>query len=162
MSNNPEVIIDISKIPEGEVKRVKWNGLPVIVLHRTKAQIEQISELENYRQNDRLITSIQDPTGLIAEYRSIKPQYFVVYGWTGNAIQCGSNYTPSLDPYPSINGGFLEMCRGAWHDVTGRLLKKSWPEGGDLPIPPHKYLTGTTIKIGPSDERILHKWRKKN
>jgi len=154
LADNPEVTIDISKIPEGEAKRVKWHNLPVIVLHRTKMQIAQISKLNSLRAKSQLVTSVPDPIGLIPEYRSIRPEVFVVYRWTGNAVQCGSNYTPSLDLYPSVNGGFLEMCRGAWHDVAGRLLKQSWLEGGDLPIPPYKFLTGTTIVIGPADEHV--------
>jgi ubiquinol-cytochrome c reductase iron-sulfur subunit len=162
LTENPEVIIDLSTIQEGEAKRVKWNNLPVIVLHRTKAQIAQISELNGYRANDQLLTSVPEPKGLIAKYRSIKPEYFVVYGWTGNAIQCGSNYTSVLSNHPAIKGGFTELCRGAWHDVTGRLLEWSWLEGGDLPIPPHQYITDSTIKLGPVGEDILHEWRSKN
>lgn len=161
MAGDPLLRVDVSKIAEGEEKVFEWNGLPVVVLHRSKEQLKQLSELEKYRAHKGLITSVPDPDGLIKKYRSIKPQYFVVYGWTGNAIQCGSFYTPELYNYPNINGGFSEMCRGAWHDITGRLLRGSWAEGGDLPIPPYEFIDDTTIKVGPVNEHVLRQWRSK-
>jgi ubiquinol-cytochrome c reductase iron-sulfur subunit len=161
MASNPLLVVDVSKISEGEAKVFEWNGLPVIVLHRSESQLKQLNELEKYRDHDGLLTSVPDPDpeGLILKYRSIKPQYFVVYGWTGNAIQCSSLYTPELYNYPMINGGFEEMCRGAWHDITGRLMKGSWPQGGDLPIPPYEFIDDTTIKVGPENEHVLRQWR---
>lgn len=159
MAGVPFLIIDVSKIPEGEAKLFEWNGLPVVVLHRTKEQLEELTEIQKYRDHKNLITVIPDPEGLIYRYRSVKPQYFVVYGWTGNAIQCGSVYTSEFYNYRTIKGGFSEACRGAWHDVTGRLLKGSWTEGGDLPIPPYEFIDDKTIKVGPANEHVLREWR---
>ena len=159
MAGNPLITIDVSKIPEGESKVFEWIGLPIVVLHRSQAQLEQLSEIENYRDHKGLHTSVPDPVGLIQKYRSIKPQYFVVYGWTGNSIQCGSFYTPVLYTFPNIKGGFSEDCRGAWHDITGRLLRGSWQEGGDLPIPPYEFIDNDKIKIGPVNEHVLRVWK---
>jgi hypothetical protein len=91
----------------------------------------------------------------------VNPEYFVVYGWTGIAVQCGSSYSATLENYPSIMGGFSEMCRGAWHDTAGRLLKGSWLEGGDLPTPPYKFISNSVIELGRDRKNILRKWRNK-
>lgn len=152
--------IDLGAIPPGHSVTVEWHDLPVTVLHRTEDQLKQLPTLENLRLNREVTTAVPDPEGLIPELRSYTREYFVVYGWTGNAIQCGSKYAADIRyVHPGVKGAFEELCRGAWHDVTGRLLKKSWAEGGDLPIPPHSVIDGGRVKLGPVNDNLLRQWR---
>ncbi len=150
--------IDVGAIPEGEARRYEVYGLSIIVLHRTPQQLQQLSEITEYRLNPQLTTKVPDPEGIDPQLRSFRPEYFVVYGWTGNAIQCGSHYRSHINITPYANG-FQEECRGSWHDVTGRLLRWSWAEGGDLPIPPHHFVDDTTIEFNIDNEHYLHMWR---
>ncbi|MFB0915736.1 MAG: Rieske 2Fe-2S domain-containing protein, partial [Burkholderiaceae bacterium] len=61
-------------------------------------------------------------------------------------LQLGAQ--PSLpDDWP---GGFLCPCHGSTFDVAGRVFKNK-PSPDNLPVPPHMYVSDTTLLIGEDD-----------
>jgi ubiquinol-cytochrome c reductase iron-sulfur subunit len=47
-------------------------------------------------------------------------------------------------------GGFLCPCHGSTFDVAGRVFKNK-PSPDNLPVPPHMYVSDTTLLIGEDD-----------
>ena len=61
----------------------------------------------------------------------------------------GDKFTPG--PQPSLPddwvGGFLCACHGSTFDLAGRVFKNK-PAPDNLEVPPHQYLSDTTLLIG--------------
>ena len=145
------VRIDISNLKEGESVTRKWDGLPIVVLHRTGKQIEDITAVISRREHAELHSLVPDPEGLKPELRSLRRDYFVAYKLPGGGIPCSAEY---LGPYPEQSDYlqypvvFMEQCKGMFFDAAGHALLGGWP-GPDLSVPPHRYLSDTLIEIGP-------------
>ncbi|MDE1947862.1 MAG: ubiquinol-cytochrome c reductase iron-sulfur subunit [Burkholderiales bacterium] len=145
------VKVDISGIAPGEKMTVAWRGKPVWILHRTKAQIDELPK------NDPLLadplserTAYPIPAYAKNEWRSIKPEYLVVIGiCTHLGCSPGDKFTPGAQPSLPDNwpGGFLCPCHGSTFDLAARVFKDK-PAPDNLEVPPHMYLSDTTLVIG--------------
>jgi ubiquinol-cytochrome c reductase iron-sulfur subunit len=141
------VEVDISKIEPGTVKTEEWRGMPVWIIHRTD---EMTAELNKHIDllTDPNCTVDQQPAYCKNSHRSIKSNISVVVGkcthlgCTPNAeLQAGGNMGDKW------TGGFFCPCHGSKFDLAGRVFKGS-PAPTNLVVPPHQYLTETTILIG--------------
>jgi ubiquinol-cytochrome c reductase iron-sulfur subunit len=143
------VEFDLATLQPGEMKAVEWRGRPVWVLRRTPEMIDSVK-----KTNDKVAdpasqrTTYPTPSYAKNELRSIKPEYFVAVGICshlgcapGGPFPSGSN--PQLGPDP----GFVCPCHGSTFDLAGRVFKNK-PAPDNLEVPPHKYLTDTTLLIG--------------
>ena len=138
---------DISRLQPGELGVYEWRGKPVWVLRRTK---EMLASLKN------MADKIADPDSeeqLQPEYakndtRSIKPEYAVLVGICSH-LGCSPTAKPEPkgDMGPDWAGGFYCPCHGSKFDLAGRVFKGA-PAPVNLEVPPHAYLSDTTILIG--------------
>ena len=145
------VQVDISGIKPGEKLTVEWRGKPVWIVRRTPEQLATL------KKTDALVA---DPTSLRTQYptpayaknenRSIKPEYFVAVGICSH-LGCSPSEKFAPGAQPSLPddwaGGFLCPCHGSTFDMAGRVFKNK-PAPDNLEVPPHMYLSATTLVIG--------------
>lgn len=145
------VEVDIATLQPGEKRVVEWRGKPVWIMRRTSEQLAALEKIE---------PGLADPTSERKAYptpdyaknrhRSIKPEVFVGVGiCTHLGCSPGDKFTPG--PQPSLPddwvGGFLCACHGSTFDLAGRVFKNK-PAPDNLEVPPHQYLSDTTLLIG--------------
>lgn len=141
------VDIDVSKLLAGEMMTAEWRGQPVWIIHRTD---EQIAKLANHdaQLSDPNLEVPQQPDYCKNKERAIKPKYAVMLGvCTHLGCSPGQNFAATAD----WDGGFICACHGSKFDLSGRVFKGS-PAPTNLVIPPHKYLTETTLLVGEDGE----------
>jgi ubiquinol-cytochrome c reductase iron-sulfur subunit len=141
------VEIDISKIKPGEMMLEEWRGQPVWILNRTEEMTADLA-----KHNDQLA----DPDCKVAqqpEYcknanRAIKPNLAVMVGLCTH-LGCSpqKKLEAGGDMGENWTGGFFCPCHGSKFDLAGRVFKGS-PAPTNLVVPPHQYLTETTLLIG--------------
>jgi len=149
-----DVEIDISKLAPGELLIVKWRRMPVWVLRRTP---EMLSDLEGFRDQLKDPYSereTQQPDYARNPHRSIKPEILVVMGVCTH-LGCSPNFKPEhgiKEIGDWWKGGFFCSCHQSEYDLAGRVFKGRSPAPLNLPVPPHQYLSGTTILIGDNEK----------
>ena len=145
------VEVDVSGIQPGEILVVEWRGKPVWILRRTPEQLESLKAVEPQLadpNSDR--TAYPTPDYAKNTHRSIKPEYLVAVGICTH-LGCSPGDKLAPGPQPSLpddwKGGFLCACHGSTFDVAGRVFKNK-PAPDNLEIPPHYYLSDTTLLVG--------------
>lgn len=139
---------DISKLEPGALLRVKWRGKPVWVVHRTERMLASLAEVEG-ELSDPDSKASEQPEYTRNRERSIKPQYFVAVGICTH-LGCSPTYRPDVAPDdlgPTWKGGFFCACHGSRFDLAGRIYRGA-PAPTNLVIPPHAYVSETTILVG--------------
>lgn len=141
------VEVDISKIAPGEMKIDEYRGQPLWIIHRTDDQIAKLANHEA-QLSDPNLNVPQQPEYCKNKDRAINPKYAVMLG-TCTHLGCspGQNFTVT----PDWDGGFICACHGSKFDLSGRVYKGS-PAPTNLVVPPHQYLTETTLLIGVDKE----------
>jgi ubiquinol-cytochrome c reductase iron-sulfur subunit len=145
------VQVDIAAIKPGEKLTVEWRGKPVWIVRRTPEQLASL------RQTDALVvdpkserTAYPTPAYAKNDTRSIKPEYWVGIGICTH-LGCSPSEKFQAGPQPSLpddwKGGFLCPCHGSTFDMAGRVFKNK-PAPDNLEVPPHMYLSDTTLLIG--------------
>ncbi len=145
------VEVDIGKLAPGEKLTVEWRGQPVWVMRRTKYMLEtivksddRVSDPKSERKKDELT-----PPYARNEFRSIKPEVLVVVGiCTHLGCSPQDKFKAGAEAFDSSwQGGFYCPCHGSLFDLAGRVYKNK-PAPDNLRVPPHTYLSETTILIG--------------
>lgn len=145
------VEVDISGLNPGEKITVEWRGKPVWIVKRTPEQLAALpangvlADPDSQRKPDELT-----PEYARNKHRSIKPEIFVAVGiCTHLGCSPSDKFTPGAQPsLPSDwAGGFLCGCHGSTFDLAGRVFVNK-PAPDNLEVPPHMYLTDTTLLIG--------------
>jgi ubiquinol-cytochrome c reductase iron-sulfur subunit len=145
------VQVDISALKPGEKLTVEWRGKPVWILRRTPEQLASLKGTEA-QVADPKSDRKQYPTPEYAKnpHRSIKPEFFVGVGICSH-LGCSPSDKFTAGPQPSLPndwaGGFLCPCHGSTFDIAGRVFKNK-PAPDNLEVPPHMYLSDTTLLIG--------------
>ncbi len=146
------VEVDIGSIKPGEMLTVEWRGKPVWIVRRTPEELAALKTIDGQLADPNSLRKPDELTPEYArnEYRSIKPEYLVAVGiCTHLGCSPSARFTPG--PQPSLPdswiGGFLCACHGSTFDLAGRVYKNK-PAPDNLEIPPHTYLTATTLLIG--------------
>lgn len=146
------VEVDISSLKPGEKITVEWRGKPVWIIRRTKEQVDELSQIDAQLADPN---SERNPAEFTPEYarntwRSIKPEVLVAVGICPH-LGCSPSDKFTPGPQPSLpsdwHGGFLCPCHGSTFDMAGRVFKNK-PSPDNLPVPPHMYLSDTTLLIG--------------
>ncbi len=146
------VEVDVSKIAPGSMMTVEWRGKPVWIIHRTEEMTADLAKLD-----DQLTDPSNDVVSQQPEYcknadRSIKPNLAVMVGiCTHLGCSPSAKLQPKGDMGDNWTGGFFCPCHGSKFDLAGRVFKGS-PAPVNLVVPPHKYLTDTTLLIGVDTE----------
>lgn len=140
---------EIGEIGPGELKVFEWRGKPVWVLRRTPEMLESLKKSDEMVSDPDSDKSVQ-PDYAKNQHRSIKPEYLVAVGICthlgcspSEKFKAGAE-SGMGDDWP---GGFLCPCHGSRFDLAGRVFK-SQPAPTNLDIPPHHYISDTTLLIG--------------
>jgi ubiquinol-cytochrome c reductase iron-sulfur subunit len=142
------VEVDISKVEDGALLTVEWQGKPVWIIHRSKEMLENLGKHDNIL-SDPNASVPQQPAYCANKTRSIKPEYMVM---VGICTHLGCSPSPKLkagDEGMSADwvGGFFCPCHGSKFDLAGRVIKGS-PAPVNLVVPKYKYLSDTRLLIG--------------
>lgn len=141
------VTIDVSKLEPGALLKVEWRGRPIYVLHRTEqmlATLDQTQQLADPSSNDST-----QPNYAQNAHRSVRPSFLVIEGvctHLGCAPLPRFEVAPA-DLGPDWPGGFYCPCHGSRFDLAGRVFA-GVPAPTNLPVPPYRYVTDSTIMIG--------------
>lgn len=139
---------DISKLEMGQQIIVKWRGKPVWVVRRSKEALATLSKHESELRDPNSDESDQ-PTYAKNQTRSIKPEYLVAIGICTH-LGCSPSYRPEITA--DWDGGFFCPCHGSSYDIAGRVYQ-GVPAPLNLPIPPHRYVGGSTLLVGEDGEK---------
>ena len=142
------VEIDVSKIESGQMMTAEWQGKPIWVVNRTAQQLKDLKALDGAVSDPKSEVE-QQPENCKNETRSIKPNIFVAIGICTH-LGCSPTFRPDLAPADlgaNWKGGFFCPCHGSKFDLAGRVFK-GVPAPSNLVIPPYKYLSETTIRVG--------------
>ena len=126
--------VDFAPIKLGQRITVVWRGKPVFILHRTAKQIDAARAAKT--------ADLKDPQE--DSDRTQKPEWLVVVGICTH-LGCIPLGQKRGQPLGDFKGWFCP-CHGSHYDTSGRIRKGPAPK--NLPVPPYKFLTGTTIEIG--------------
>ena len=145
------VEVDISTLAPGRKMTIEWRGQPVWILHRTREMLAAVHADEPKLADPKSERKPGEVTPAYArnEYRSIKPEFLVVFGVCSH-LGCSpqdkfQNGKELFDP--EWHGGFYCPCHGALFDLAGRVHKNK-PAPDNLTVPPHRYLGDSKIVIG--------------
>jgi ubiquinol-cytochrome c reductase iron-sulfur subunit len=142
------VDIDISKIEPGGQIKAKWRGKPTWVVQRGGDAVAGLKKLDA-RLRDPDSKEDQQPKYCKNEYRSVKPELFVVVGICTH-LGCSPLYKPTPnDPEVSMDwpGGFFCPCHGSRFDLAGRVFDGS-PASVNLRIPPYSFPSALKLVVG--------------
>ncbi len=146
------VEVDLAPIVEGQAITIKWRGNPLIIRHRSKADIEtakavKIDELldtDPRNANAKAGEKATDDNRVVGG----KSQYLVMLGVCTHlgCVPEGNKGDFGVVTGNSTTGGWLCPCHGSQYDTAGRVRKGPAPE--NLPVPEYTYLTDTKIRVG--------------
>ncbi len=139
---------DISKLEPGQMMVVEWRSKPVWIVKRTKEQLDGLKKIAA-QTADPASEVPQQPDYAKNETRSIKPELLVV---VGICTHLGCSPTSKggdakADMGADWEGGFYCPCHGSKFDLAGRVYK-GVPAPTNLEVPPHTYVSDTTLVIG--------------
>jgi len=146
---------DFAKLGPGEQVTFEWRGKPVWILRRTATMLKA---LENPSHRARLAdpdsqVKSQQPAYARNAFRSIMPEYLVLVP-TCTHLGCVPTFRPDIAPSdlgPEWPGGYFCPCHGSKFDFAGRVYRNV-PAPINLVVPPHRYLSATTVRIGENPE----------
>ncbi len=143
------VEVDISKLGPGEMVTVEWRGKPVWIINRTEEQLASLKKVDGEVADPKSEKEMQ-PKYCQNETRSIKPNLFVAVGICTH-LGCSPTEKFKTGAESGLGadwpGGFICPCHGSTFDMAGRVYKNK-PAPDNLEVPPHTYLTDTTLLIG--------------
>lgn len=142
------VEVDISKVEPGMLLMVEWRGKVVWILNRTPEMLANLKKLDSVVADPKSEKD-QQPKYAQNETRSIKPAILVAEGVCTH-LGCSPIYRKDIAPADlgaDWLGGFFCPCHGSKFDLAGRVYK-SVPAPTNLVVPPHMYLSDTTLLIG--------------
>lgn len=139
--------IDLTRIAPGEVGSYAYRGRVMLVLHRTRAMLEQIESSSGERLLDSGETT--DPGYVSGSHRSARPEYLVIEG-TCTHLGCVPQKKDAAEGRSAMGegwpGGFICPCHRSAFDYAGRVVQGPAPT--NLSVPPHRYLSPTRLVIG--------------
>ena len=142
------VEVDISKLEEGRMMTVAWQGKPVWIVKRTPKNLKDLPTLDK-ELRDPGSEQPQQPVYATNEDRSIKPEVLVLVGICTH-LGCSPTFRPELAPVdlgPDWKGGFFCPCHGSRFDLAGRVYQ-GVPAPLNLEVPPHMYKSDAMLVIG--------------
>ncbi|PKF51425.1 ubiquinol-cytochrome c reductase iron-sulfur subunit [Enterovibrio nigricans] len=144
------VEVDISKIEEGQLVRVIWQGKPVWIVRRGQESLAQLDEIADKLRDPESIEP-QQPEYIKNTYRSIKPELFVAVGLCTH-LGCSPTYLPDSfgEQVEGVTSGFFCPCHGSKFDMAGRVFQ-SVPAPLNLVVPPYTYLNDNRILVGADE-----------
>jgi ubiquinol-cytochrome c reductase iron-sulfur subunit len=140
---------DISKLEEGRMMIVEWQSKPVWIVRRSQKMLDSLPKLNENLRDPASEVADQQPEYAQNEHRSRKPEILVLIGICTH-LGCSPSFRPDIAPADLGDdwlGGFFCPCHSSKFDMAGRVYQ-GVPAPTNLPVPPHFYLTDTTILVG--------------
>lgn len=124
--------VDLSGIPEGQTKTVKWRGKPVFVKHRTAEEIADMQKVD--------VAELRDPQEDTKRVQKGHEEWLVVLG---SCTHLGCVPSSNMGEH---EGGWYCPCHGSHYDASGRIRKGPAPR--NLDVPEYKFVSDQKIVIG--------------
>lgn len=143
------VEVDISKLEPGQRLTVEWRGKPVWIVRRTEEVLKTLSGIGDRLRDPKSQVETQQPSYAQNEFRSIKPELFVVIGICTH-LGCSPTYRPdagAADLGADWPGGFFCPCHGSRFDLAGRVFQ-GVPAPTNLEVPPYSFLGDARLLVG--------------
>ena len=142
------VPVDLNKVEPGQLLTIEFRGAPHWIIKRTPEMVAQLSK------NDALLADAKSESSKQPDYaknpsRSIKPEIFVARGVCTH-LGCSPTFRKEIgaaDLGADWPGGFFCPCHQSKFDMSGRVFS-GMPAPTNLPIPPYKFLSDTSLLIG--------------
>jgi len=142
--------IGLGEVEPGSQIVVMWQKKPVFVTFRTNKILASL-------QDNALVAQLADPDSLNFQqpayaknwHRSLTPEIGVYVGVCTH-LGCIPQFHPSADSDDlpeDWRGGYFCACHGSKYDLAGRVFSDV-PAPFNLPVPPHRFVNDTTIRIG--------------
>lgn len=145
------VEVDIGDLQPGQLRIAQWQGKPVWILRRSQEALDDLENFDESELRDPDSDVEQQPDYAKNDYRSIKPEFLIVLGLCTH-LGCSPTFVPREEGArhnlgSDWHGGFFCPCHGSMFDMAGRVYS-GVPAPTNLVVPPHMFLTETTILIG--------------
>jgi ubiquinol-cytochrome c reductase iron-sulfur subunit len=144
------VEVDVGNLAPGQRIVVRWRSRPVFIVNRPQPAL-------NTLQAPDLLTQLRDPNSRERQqppyadnwHRSANPEYGVLVGICTHLGCIPLFYPDPSDQVPTSHwrGGYFCPCHGSKYDLAGRVFN-GVPAPYNLPVPPHHFVNGTTLRIG--------------
>jgi ubiquinol-cytochrome c reductase iron-sulfur subunit len=121
--------VDLTPVEEGQTIKVKWQGKPVYIRHRSEAQIDEA----------RAVPLEDLPVPESDEERVERPEWLVMIG------VCTHLGCIPVSDEGDYDGWFCP-CHGSQFDGSGRIRQGPAPD--NLLVPPYSFIDDTRILIG--------------
>ncbi len=143
--------VDFSHLAPGMQTTVEWRGKPVWILRRTDAMLKslQVPRHQAKLADPESDVKSQQPAYAQNTNRSVKPEHLIVVSLCTH-LGCIPTFRPGVadkDLGADWDGGYFCPCHGSKFDFSGRVYRNV-PAPTNLVIPPHHYLSETTVTIG--------------
>jgi ubiquinol-cytochrome c reductase iron-sulfur subunit len=150
------VEFDLSKVQPGQQTVVRWRERPIFIINRTLQILQTLQSPELLAElADPQSSELQQPPYADNWHRSVKPEYSVLVG-----ICTHLGCIPIFEPLPNATqpaanwlGGYFCPCHGSKYDLAGRVFS-GVPAPYNLPVPPHRFINDTTIRIGENPPNV--------
>lgn len=143
------VEVNISKIEDGQLVRVIWQGKPVWLIRRSEQTLSDLASNEAQLADPNSDVVAQQPGYAKNEARSRKPEMLITIGICTH-LGCSPTYHPEIADAAmgaDWKGGFYCPCHGSRFDMSGRVFKNV-PAPTNLVVPPHFYKSDDLVLIG--------------
>ncbi len=139
------VEVSLSKLKEGQMVKVEWQGKPVFVVKRSNAVVESLKNTKfdlKDPKSDKFPE--QQPEYASNEVRSARPDVLVLVGLCTH-LGCVPQHKKETEV--EWGGGFFCPCHGSRFDLAGRVFA-GVPASKNLLVPPYHYSSDDSIVIG--------------
>ena len=133
-----DVRFSLSSLPKGHQMVVKWAGRPVLIAHRSDADVDALASDKPAQPHPRIADDPALPDYKPNRGRSLKTDWFVA-----TAVCTYHNCVVQTD---DSRQGFACPCCGSRYDLAGRVY--SGPAPRNLAIPPYHFDGPDTLVIG--------------
>ena len=144
---------DISKLEEGRMMTVEWQSKPVWFVRRSEKTLADLETMADRLGDPNSDNLDQQPEYAKNATRSRKSEILVLVGICTH-LGCSPTFRPEIGPVDLGSdwlGGFFCPCHSSKFDMAGRVFQ-GVPAPTNLVVPPHYYVTDTTILVGQDGE----------
>jgi ubiquinol-cytochrome c reductase iron-sulfur subunit len=147
-NRNTYVDVNVGRLQEGQLMTVEVANKPVWILKRS-SDVIRLLEQENQQLLDPRSEFSHQPEEAQNGLRSIRPEYFVVYGICTH-LGCSPSYRPhsraSEEPYQNPEPQFFCPCHGGVFDLAGRVYKGT-PPPVNMVVPDHEFVSDEVVRL---------------
>lgn len=147
-NRNTYIDVNVGRLQDGQMMAVEVANKPVWILKRSPDVI-RLLEQENPRLLDSRSVFSRQPEQALNILRSIRPEYFVVYGICTH-LGCAPSYRPdgraSEEPRSNPEPQFFCPCHGGVFDLAGRVYKGT-PPPENMVVPSHEFVSDEVVRL---------------